>query len=169
MNLFNAWIKKHREALRNGAVVFVMVLGTFVLLTMLGIVHFGAPDFQQIAKTVEASADPATMVVGDETALRKNYGIAARDVAEFVYYAPKSAMDASEILILRAREEAMLQAWRAVIDARRRTRTDMYANYRPEEALLLENAELKVQGSYLIFISATNVQEVKAAIDQSFR
>lgn len=162
-------LKPPNEILRNAIIITVMVLSTFGLLMTLGIIHPGSPDFAKIRQTVESAADLAVMVAGDDTALRKNYGIPARDVAEFVYFAPKSAMDASEILILKATDEALLPVWRAAIDARRQTRADMYRNYRPDEALLLENSELKVQGSYLIFICAAKVNEIKAAVNASFR
>ena len=162
-------LKPPNEILRNAIIIAAMVLLTFGLLLALGIIHLSAPGFGRIRQTVEPAADPAVMVAGDDSALRKKYGIPAREVAEFVYYAPKSAMDASEILILKATDEALLPAWRAAIDARRQTRADMYRNYRPEEALLLENSELRVQGSYLIFISAAKVNEIKAAVNASFR
>ena len=161
--------KKHQPVLINTGLVFVMIIGTFVLLRLLGIIHFSAPDFEKIKASVETSADSATMVAADEAALRKNYGIDSRDLEGFIYYAPKSAMDASEILILQAKSESSLNGWRSTIESRRTTRADMYRNYRPEEALLLEKSELKVQGNYLIFISAHNVSEVKAAVEQSFR
>ncbi len=169
MSRFKGFLKQHKEGLRNLILVLVMILSTFVILRSLGIVHFKAPDFAQIQRAVEASADPQTMVSGDEAALRKNYGINARDLEAFIYYAPRSAMDASEILILQAKNESSLGSWRSVIDARRSTRADMYRNYRPEEALLLEDSQLKVQGNFLIFISARNVSEVQAAVEQSFR
>lgn len=161
--------KKNQEALRNIGLVIGMFVGALVLLRLMGIIHFSAPDFDKITVAVETAADSETMVLADEATLRKNYGINPRDVDGFIYYAPKSAMDASEILILQAKSEGSLNSWRSIIESRRKTRADMYRNYRPEEALLLEKSELKIQGNYLIFISAHNVNEVKAAVEQSFR
>lgn len=169
MTQVNDRLLTHKDGIRNLSLVIVMILGTFLLLRMMGIIHFSAPDFEKIKSTVLTSADSTTMVAADEAALRKNYGINARDVENFIYFAPKSAMDASEILILQAKNEATLNAWRTGIDSRRTTRAAMYRNYRPEEAMLLENSELKIQGNFLIFISAHNVSEVKAAVEQSFR
>lgn len=163
------YFKKHQQGFINAGLVLGMILGTFILLRLLGIIHFSAPDFEKIKTAVETSADPETMVAADEATLRKNYGIDSREVEGFIYFAPKSAMDASEILVLQAKNESSLNGWRSTIESRRSTRADMYRNYRPEEALLLEKSELKVQGNYLIFISAHNVSEVQAAVEQSFR
>ncbi|UUM12972.1 DUF4358 domain-containing protein [Clostridiaceae bacterium HFYG-1003] len=164
-----SFLHRHREGVRNASVITGLVLSMFFALSLAGIIHFGSPDFAQIRAAVEQKADLTVMMTGDEQTLRKNYGISDRDLEQFVYFAPKSAMDASEILVLEAKEESSLAGFRQVIENRRTARSDMYRNYRPEEARLLEDSVLKVQGRFLIFISSRNVQEVKAALDLSFR
>lgn len=162
-------IKSNREVLRNAGLVLVMLLLTFGFLLARGIVHVKAPDFARVKAAVTAQADAGTMTPADEAALRKNYGFNARDLEDFVYFAPKSAMDASELLVLKVRDEGALESYRKTVEARRTTRIDTFKNYRPEEAQILERSTLKVQGKYLIFLSARDLSPVQAAVDSSFR
>lgn len=145
-----------------------MVLSAFLFLSLRGIVHFKTPDFDKIKTAVAQSAEES-MTAADEADLRKNYGILARDLEDFVYFAPNSAMDASEILVLKVKQESSLEEYRTIVKARRETRAQMYRNYRPEEADILDRSVLKSSGSYLIFISSAHVAPIQAAVEQSFR
>lgn len=164
-----SFIMRHKEPIRNILLVFGLVLATFALLTLRGLVHFKAPDFTKVKAAVTASFDGATMTPGDEVSLRKNFGFNARDLEDFIYYEPRSAMDASEILILKVKDGSALESYRRVIDAKRQTRIDTFKNYRPLQAEILEKSELKTSGNYLIFISSENLATIKAAVELSFR
>lgn len=164
-----SFFKKHQAVLRNSSLVIIMVLITFGLLTVQGLVHFRAPDFAKVKAAVTAHFDEATMSPADEVSLRKNFGFNARELDDFIYYAPKSAMDASEILILKVKNEATLAAYRKVVESKRTTKIDTFKNYRPLQAEILEKSELKTQGNYLIFISSEKLVEIKEAVELSFR
>ena len=164
-----SFIRKHQAVLRNSILILVMVLITFALLTLQGLVHFKAPDFSKVKAAVTAHFDEATMSPADEVSLRKNFGFNARDLDDFIYYAPKSAMDASEILILKVKNEGALATYRAVLESKRTTKIDTFKNYRPQQAEILEKSELKTQGNYLIFISSEKLAEIKDAVELSFR
>lgn len=169
MNVVRRFIKKHIEPIRNWSLVLLMCCLTFVFLSLQGIVQFKPPDFEQLRAAAQRSHDPQVMVLATETALRKNFGINARSLANFVYYAPKSAMDASEILILQVREEAQLEDCARLVEERRRTNAATFRNYRPLQADILERSYLKTQGSFLIFISAENASAIKDTVDAAFR
>ncbi len=164
-----SFFKRHKEPIRNIVLVIVMVTAAFILLTVQGLVHFSAPDFKRVTAAVDQNFDGAAMVKADEAELRKNFGFNARDLENFVYYAPRSAMDASEILILEVKNEAQLESCLRAAQARRATRIDTFKNYRPQQAEILGKSELKVQGKYLIFISSEKVSEIKKAVELSFR
>lgn len=160
---------KHKEPLRNLGLVLSMVLMTFLVLTFLGVIHLEAPDFEGIRQAVTEHHDPAVMIEADETALRKQFGFNARDLGNFIYFQPKSSMDASEILVIQAKSQSEAQAMESIVDLRRTTNEATFRNYRPDQANILERSHLRTQGEYLIFISAENVTEIKAALDQAFR
>lgn len=164
-----SFITRHKEPIRNTMLVLVMILGTFGLLTIRGLVHFQAPDFTKVKAAVKASFEEAVMSPADEVSLRKNFGFNARDLEDFIYYEPRSAMDASEILILKVKDESALESYRKVVEAKRTTRIDTFKNYRPLQAQILEKSELKTSGKYLIFISSENLAAIKEAVELSFR
>lgn len=164
-----SFIKKHEDAIRNSLVVILMIGATFALLTLQGLVHFNAPDFDKVKAAVSETFDAATMSASDEVSLRKNFGFNARDLEDFIYYAPKSAMDASEILIIKAKNEESLDGYRKVVEAKRSTKINTFKNYRPQQAEILEKSELKTQGNYLIFISSEQLAKIKDAVELSFR
>lgn len=160
---------RHKEPLRNLGLVLGMVFMTFLVLTFLGVIHFSAPAFEGIRQAVTESHDPMVMTEADEVTLRKQYGFNARDLEDFVYYAPKSSMDASEILVIQARSQAEARAMEARVEMRRSTNEATFRNYRPEQAGILERSHLKTQGDFLIFISAENVGEIRDTVDRAFR
>ncbi len=169
MNRNERALVRHKGPLRNLALVLAMFLVTFALLIFLGVVHLSQPDFEGIRQAVAENHDPEVMTEADELTLRKHYGLNARDLEHFVYYAPKSSMDASEILVIQARTPEEASALEGRVTARRSTNQATFRNYRPEQAEILERSHLKIQGDYLIFISAENVAEIREAVDRAFR
>ncbi len=159
----------NKETFRNAGVVIAMVVTTFLILSVMGVIHFRTPDFEGIRESVTESQDPAVMTEADELALRKNYGLNVRDIQNFVYYAPKSSMDASEILVVETNSQAEAEALEARVEARRTTNEATFRNYRPEQAEILERSYLKTQGNFLIFISAENVNEIRDTVERAFR
>ncbi len=144
----------------------IMVVSAFCFLIFSGVIHFKQPGMDDFKNAAVKYYDEATMVPGDQVKLRKAYGINARDTEDFIYYAPKSTMDASEIIIIRFPDEKGAENAAATIKSRTLKLRDQFRNYKPEQADLIDNSYLKVQGKYLIYISSEKSREARADIEQ---
>lgn len=154
---------------RNIIIVFSMTVITILLLLLLGIFHVRTPGMQDFRTVATSAMDSSTMVPGDALKLRKAYGINVREAEDFVYFAPKSTMDASEIIIIKFKTEEEAQSALNAISAKISKLEGQFRNYKPDQADILKNSYLKNQGSYLIYISSKNSEAIKTQIEEIFK
>ena len=145
-----------------------MVLITFVGLFAGGIIKFKTPSMDSIKTVLSAQMKDYKMNEGTVKDLKKNYGIDADSLSEFIYFPPKSSMDASEVMVLKVKNTSGIDRIQELINARMAKQIDSFKNYRPEEAEILENSILRVSGDFIIFISSKNVQSIDRTIQQAF-
>ncbi|PKK39203.1 hypothetical protein ABB02_01435 [Clostridiaceae bacterium JG1575] len=146
--------------------MFAVTLG---LLIRLGVVSLRPPNFKNVEQAARSVADLKTMVPADAGALRKAFGLSEREIVEMVYYAPKSSMDASELLVLRVKDPAKLSAYQARIENNRNQKAEMFRAYRPAQTEILKQSVLRIEGPYLIYLCGQNVQQMDQAITAGFR
>ena len=156
------------EKFRNFLLAGSLLLLTAIILLGTGVVKLKSPDMAAIKTTLAGAVQPLSMTAGDEKSLKKNYGIEGRDLADFVYYAPKSSMDASEVMILKLNQASEADRYLSLIEARKSKQIESFKNYRPEEAIILENSILRVTGEYIIFISSPEADDINGTLKQAF-
>ena len=122
----------------------------------------------EINTSILKTADLTNMVQGDVKKLRKLYYINKNEVENFILYAPKTNMDANEVLVLKGKDEESVKILRDKIEARVDKQSDSFASYRPELKEVIDDYELKEKGQYLYLIISEENKKINKAIEKNF-
>ena len=129
---------------------------------------------QQMVESILASQDhPPEMTVllpGEElyeTYLTVSYGLAEEDVADGAILATGGA-SAQEIAVFRLTEDADGAAVTETLETYLVNRTGSFTGYLPEEAALLEDAEVVSQGDYVALLACEDVTAAADAFARCF-
>lgn len=148
--------------------VFLIVLASIIKIS--GILHFRYPETKDIENAITSTVKiDGSYNKGTMLDLKKNYRIMEKDVDSFVYFAPLSSMDASEILVVKFKSPQIASSYVNSVNVRKTKRIEMYRSYRPLEAEILNQSFTQVRGNYLIFVASKNVSDLKLALDKVFR
>lgn len=147
-------------------ILSLVVLVAFVLAYQF--VKVKTIDFAKLSTNISKKVDMTTMEKGDELALRKLYGINKIEVDSFVSFIPQSNMEASEILIIKAKDSYVNDIV-SRIQKRIDSQSNSFKNYAPAQYEILKKAELKTRGQYVYFISYKDVSVVQNAINESYK
>lgn len=125
-------------------------------------------NFDDLGTNLKNSVQISEFNIGDDQMLRRNYGIDTTQLENYVYIAPKSNMQASEILVIKCKPGYVDHAY-ALIQDRINKQSDSYKNYAPDQYKIISSSDLKKSGDYIYFISSDKVDKVKNAIEQSYK
>ena len=148
-----------------------LILVSIVLIAFIGlynVLKIKEPDMAVLKTKILNTADLTNMVEGDLKKLRKLYYISKNNIEDFIFFAPKTNMDASEILILKATEQGDIDQLKDKVEARLEKSANSFESYRPEQYQLLNSKVLKVRGDYLILIVSKDAKEIEKVIDEEF-
>ncbi|MFB0919157.1 MAG: DUF4358 domain-containing protein [Clostridiaceae bacterium] len=162
--------KKQENRFKNTNLIIAlsMILLTFIGLFAGGVIKLKTPSMDSVKTVLSTQMKEEKMTEGTDRDLKKNYGIDTDSLSEFIYYPPKSSMDASEVIVLKVKNTSDLEGIQEKIKARKAKQIDSFKNYKPEEAAILENSILRVSGDFVIFISSKNVQSIDRTIQKAF-
>lgn len=152
--------------------VFYGVLFTLVLIVfvgMYGVLKLKEPAMGDIEKSIVEAADLTNMVQGDSKKLRQLYYISKNEVEEFILYAPKTNMDANEILVLKAKDEGEVKSIKEKLTARVDKQSESFASYRPELKVIIDDYDLQDKGQYVYLIISEEKESISKAIDKNFK
>ncbi|WAW14841.1 DUF4358 domain-containing protein [Peptostreptococcus equinus] len=148
------------------AILWVVVFLVFVLAYQF--VKVKEINFSELSTQIENNVSMDELQKGDESTLRKLYGIDRTDIEKFCSYAPKSNMIASEILVIKAKPEAV-QSIVNKIQVRIDSQSNSFKNYAPDQYSIISQSQLKVKGDYIYYISAKNMNKIDEAIKASYK
>jgi 50S ribosomal subunit-associated GTPase HflX len=148
-------------------ILAILVICTFIgLFNVLQVKNVGIEDIKQC---IEQTTDVSAMQYDDNGAkLKKLYGINKRDLDDFALYAPKSNMEANEILILKAKTKDDIKTLQAKINDRVQKQSDSFKNYEQTQYGIISNYVLEQKEQYLILIISKDSKSIKEAIDKKF-
>ncbi|HAK42456.1 MAG TPA: hypothetical protein DCM59_06795 [Clostridium sp.] len=126
-------------------------------------------DMDSLRQSLSQIIDSEHMDIGDSSKLRKLYYISKNEVEDFILYSPKSNMEASEVLILKAKNEEDIEQLKVKVEERIKKQSDSFKNYRPEEYDIISNRVLDIKGKYLILIISSESEKIEAAINKEFK
>lgn len=99
----------------------------------------------------------------DSQSLKKYYGINATEIKEFCLYLPASNMDATEMLIVVAKDEQQIDEIKKACEKRLEQEKSVFESYGAEQMGILNNARLESYGPYLAFIVCDDSDKCAAA------
>lgn len=126
-------------------------------------------DMPALKISLEKNIDLSLVNVGGEKTLKNLYYIDKNDIEYFLSYAPKSNMDVEEILVLKVKEDTNISEIKAKINKRLEKQRESFKNYNPEKYEIIEDAILKEEGQYLIFIVSENSSSIYKIIKDNFK
>ena len=128
-----------------------------------------SPDIPEIITNIEKVTDLSAMKKGNKTNLRKIYSITTNELDDFVLYAPKTNMEANQILILKFKNQDDIDDLLENLENIIENQSNSFKEYSPEQYDILENHTLKVKGNYLILIASKDVDKITKIINDSFK
>ena len=148
-------------------ILIATVLITFIALYQ--VLKVKDADMDSLRKNLSQVIDDKQMDIGDSSKLRKLYYISKNEVEDFILYAPKSNMDANEVLVLKGKSEEVIQQLKVKVEGRIKKQSDSFNSYRPEEYDIISNRVLDIKGKYLILIISKDAATIEAAINKEFK
>jgi len=148
-------------------ILIATVLITFIALYQ--VLKVKDADMDSLRKNLSQVIDDEQMDIGDSTKLRKLYYISKNEVEDFILYAPKSNMDANEVLVLKGKSEEVIQQLKVKVEGRIKKQSDSFNSYRPEEYDIISNRVLDIKGKYLILIISKDSATIEATINKEFK
>ncbi len=147
-------------------ILIATVLITFIALYQ--VLKVKDADMDSLRKNLSQVIDDEQMDIGDSSKLRKLYYISKNEVEDFILYAPKSNMDANEVLVLKGKSEEVIQQLKVKVEGRIKKQSDSFNSYRPEEYDIISNRVLDIKGKYLILIISKDSATIEATINKEF-
>jgi hypothetical protein len=126
-------------------------------------------DMDSLRNNLSQIINSELMDVGDSSKLRKLYYISKNEVEDFILYAPKSNMDANEVLVLKGKSEDAIEQLKVKVEGRIKKQSDSFNSYRPEEYDIISNRVLDIKGKYLVLIISRDSATIEAAINKAFK
>ncbi len=148
-------------------ILIATVLITFISLYQ--VLKVKDADMDSLRKNLSQVIDDEQMDIGDSSKLRKLYYISKNEVEDFILYAPKSNMDANEVLVLKGKSEEVIQQLKVKVEGRIKKQSDSFNSYRPEQYDIISNRVLDIKGKYLILIISRDSATIEAAINKEFK
>lgn len=148
------------------SILMIIVISTFI--GLFKVLEIKDVSIEEIRKDIVQSTDVTTMEDDDGTKLKKLYNINKRDVDDYILYAPKSNMEANEILILKAKTQDDLKALKEKVGNRVKSQSDSFENYDKTQFEIISNYILEEKDNYLILIISKDSKAIKKSIDESF-
>lgn len=146
--------------------VAVLAAGIFLL-------FYSGVDSKKSADAVftgmRESVDTSSMEAKSRRELLRYFGINSTDVESFVLYGAANSLDASELLILKARNTAQVQELRTVVEERQLAQIASFEGYDAEQAALLHDAVIQTKGPFLLYVVGTDAEDAADAFAKAVK
>ena len=96
-------------------------------------------------------------------------GISTEDCAQYMVAICAEGMRSDEVWLIEAKDEAALENLRQLAQTRIESKLEETVTYAPDQYVVVEKAELLVNGLYLALLISPNVNELKAGFEAAFQ
>ena len=101
--------------------------------------------------------------------LKRFYGLYGEDYDSFVVYAPKSAMDAEDLLVVKANTPEQADAVMEAVDKRIADQIKIFEGYGEKQIGLLKDAHIRREGNYVFYAVGKDADALEKAFKESVR
>lgn len=108
------------------------------------------------------------MFYPDEDTMLNFLGIPVEDCAQYQVAICAEGMRADEVWLIEARDDAALENLRQLAQSRIEAKLDETISYVPDQYVIVEKAELLVNGRYLALLISPDVDAMKASFEAAF-
>lgn len=145
-----------------GKWLFAALILAYVVL-LLWYTSGSTKPFEEVAEAVERSLNTDNLEKRDGQALKRYYGLNSADYAGVLFYSSEFSISAEEVLIIEANSETQVQEIRDTVETRLENRKEVFSDYAPEQAMMIEQAAIIVRGKY-VFVAVSPDAEQYAAV-----
>lgn len=152
--------------------IYYRLLAVLVVVVFVGlykVLEVKDINISEIRNAIINSTDVSVMDEDDGTKLRKLYGVNKYDLDQFIYYGPKSNMEANEILIIKPKNDSDTEKIEKAITNRINTQSDSFRNYNKEQYEILSNHILEKKEGYIILLISKDNEKIKQSLDYVFK
>lgn len=152
--------------------IYYRLLAVLVVVVFVGlykVLEVKDINISEIRNAIINSTDVSVMDEDDGTKLRKLYGVNKYDLDQFIYYGPKSNMEANEILIIKPKNDSDTEKIEKAITNRINTQSDSFRNYNKEQYEILSNHILEKKDGYIIRLISKDNEKIKQSLDYVFK
>lgn len=152
--------------------IYYRLLAVLVVVVFVGlykVLEVKDINISEIRNAIINSTDASVMDEDDGTKLRKLYGVNKYDLDQFIYYGPKSNMEANEILIIKPKNDSDTEKIEKAITNRINTQSDSFRNYNKEQYEILSNHILEKKDGYIILLISKDNEKIKQSLDYVFK
>lgn len=128
-----------------------------------------SPSVKDILEKVKQATDVSEMRDGDETKLKKLYGINKDEVEEFVLLTAPSNIKADELLIIKVKDANSINGIKEKISSRIEKQSSSFKDYLPDEYYIIQKNIVKTKDNYVIFAVSKNVDKIASTFEESFK
>lgn len=123
--------------------------------------------FASVAKSIEQTIDACAMQKRQPKDLRRCFGLNPADYDGVLLYQADSYLSAEELLLIRVKDESQMQEIRDAVQKRIENRKKDFKGYLPDQAAVMEHAQVVVRGRYLFFAASKDAGTYKTAFLKS--
>lgn len=145
--------------LKWGAAFLILVYMVLLLLYTSG----STKPFDEVAALVEEQLDKESLVRQDAQALKRYYGLNSADYEGVLYYSAEFSISALEVLLIEVKADQQVQEVRDAIEERLESRKNTFEGYAPEQAQLIEQAQIQVRGRFIFLAVSPDADNYVAA------
>lgn len=135
---------------------FGQLVCIILLIIFIGVSFFGESDTVKTADEIAAEVMTQISTEGleqfDGERLLSRLGLDGEEFDSFVYYGSADVMDVREILIIKGKENANLDAVTELIGKKAEEKYNTYKDYDPVASALLEKRVIQVSKGAIIYI-----------------
>ena len=138
-------------------------IGLTLLVMSMFLVGCGYKDIsvKKEGEKIIKMTDESKYQKGDDKSLKKYFGLNPDDYEEVCIYVPSSSMEASELLIIKVKDQTHVDTIEAAIDSRIQKQSDNFRDYAPEQYGIVQNYEISIKGNYVFFAISEDAHDMK--------
>ncbi|UNT96894.1 DUF4358 domain-containing protein [Allobaculum mucilyticum] len=134
-------------------------------LVLFGMQAFGGginsrADFDAVSTKVTESLDPSVYEPVSVSGIRRYLDLNPESFTDVAFYRNGDAMSANELAIVRFDSEKAARDFEKAVNERIHSQHEIYAGYAPEQAALMEQALVDIQGNYALYYTGDNPSQI---------